>query len=127
MAKTAVGVELKKSLGLEKFQHTLITKVLETTQSMYIVHVDSLFPRMFISNQKIKNLKSFSMEKLKKKGSLNYDFKSLKQTPPIPLEEFYGDIPNNAIVIVNDLAGEWKVNTSMYESILKKFNLKEII
>jgi hypothetical protein len=127
MAKTAVGKELKSSLGLDKFKYAMITKVLETTQPIYVVHVDSMYPGVFISHQKIKNMKSFSMNKLKKKGILNYDFKNLKQTPPIPLEEFYGDIPNNALVIINDLAGEWRVNKNMYENTKKLFNLKEII
>jgi hypothetical protein len=127
MAQTAVGKELKTSLGLDKFKYALITKVLETTQPIYVVHVDSMYPGVFISYQRIKSMKSFSMNKLKKKGLLNFDFKKLKQTPPIPLDEFYGNIANNALVIVNDLSGEWRINTSMYESTKKSFNLLEII
>jgi hypothetical protein len=117
MPATVVGKELKTKLGLDKFKYALVTKVLDTTQPIFAVHVDSMFPTTNIPYNRIKQLKSFTMNKLKKQSNLVYNFKNLRQTPPVPLDQFSGDIPNNAIVIVNDLAGEWRLDSKMYESL----------
>jgi len=112
------GEKLKQDLGLEKFEYVIIQKVIDFPIPFFIVTVDSRRPSVFISYQKVKNLKSSFIKKMKFNGK-KFNFFKYKLTPPLNIEEFTGIFSSEGIILVRDIAGEYFMNIELYESKMK--------
>ena len=120
------GQILKKNLGLENLSFVYIVKIINIPINVYIVFFDSRFPTTRIPINKIKNLDSFIIERIKVAG-LGYKFNSFRFTPPIDLNDFMAKISSNSIMLRLDICGERFNNTNLYESVdYKKFEDKKI-
>lgn len=116
MAVTTNGAKLKRDLGLNKFKYIWIRKALNTSIPIFEVTMDSRFPELYLSLAKVKKLKSLQIRKNVVKAD-EVEFKQYKYTPPIPLDEFSGSIPNNSIFIRHDIAGEHYDNPKMFDEL----------
>jgi hypothetical protein len=115
MANTPRGLQLTKDLGLEQFKYIEFQKTLNLPLDIYIVTVDSMYPGSSITYAELKNIESSFLSKIKKMGNVNFAYPALKLSPPIPLREFRGNIASNAIIMIRDLAGEYRMDKMMYE------------
>lgn len=123
--KWTQGRQLKRDLGLENFKYAYIQKIIDMAQNVYIVSVDSRYPNVFFGFTKLKKIKSVTIQKTKR-TPFEYKFKNYKLTPPILLDEFKGDISSNAMIIRQDLTGDYFMNDKMYESVVCNKKVKII-
>ncbi len=117
LAKWTRGRQLKKDLGLGKFKYAYIQKIINMAQDVYVVSVDSRYPNVFFGFTKLKKVKSTTISRVKRKP-FGYDFKRYSLTPPILLDDFKGDISGNAMVIRQDITGDYFMKDNMYESVV---------
>lgn len=115
-----IGQKLQKNLGLSKFKYAMIYKIIGISIDVYTIVFDSHFPDIYLGYNKVKKVKSFSLNKIKGLDT----FKKFKIFPPVPLADFNTKIPGNAIIILNDLGGEWLRNKRMFENINFIFDKK---
>lgn len=122
--KRTTGEILKLELGLKDFKSVWIRKIIDLALNVYIVYFNSHYPSSYLSMQKIKNLDTFTIERLKKSG-ISFNRKSYRYTPPIPLEDFNGTINSNSMLIRIDITGEFFANKKLYVESFNKEYFKE--
>ncbi|MFC1670030.1 hypothetical protein ACFL20_06515 [Spirochaetota bacterium] len=110
------GQKLKRDLGLEHFNFCLIRKVMDIALTFYVVYVDSRYPSHYLSYNRIKDLDSVLLNKIKDFPS-SVVFRNFKLTPPIDIEEFNGMLKSDSVVIRIDLAGDYYNDKKMFEPI----------
>ena len=117
------GSELKKSLGLENFKYVKINRAVLSTYKILFVWFDSWRKHMPVTNYRIKNFPwvahIFAGYNLLKNRDKQTVF-----TPPMPIEEYSGNISASLVIPVN-LAGDRFINksdfTKIFESVNEKF------
>jgi hypothetical protein len=110
------GRQLKSDLGLDNFKYAYIQKVIDMAQDIYIITVDSRYPNVFFGQNKLKKINKYTVDKTKKTPFF-YDFKNVKLTPGILLDEFNGNISSNALIIRQDLVIDYFRNEDMFECV----------
>ncbi len=123
------GEKLKHELGLGKFKYVLIQRALGISLPIFVISFDSRFPKVLLSISKIRNLKFTWLGRLK--SSFDYDDvqkNKLKFTPPLRIETADVLPRSNAVVLLQDLAGEHYRQPRMFEYIENdsRVRLKEI-
>ena len=121
--KKSKGRQLKTDLGLDKFKYAYIQKIIDMAQDVYIVTVDSRYPNVFFGRSKLNKVDNVSVLKTKM-TPFGYSFKDYKLTPGILLDDFKGNISSNAMIIRQDLTGDYFMNDSMYESFIRGKKVK---
>lgn len=101
------GPEVKQKLGLSLFKHVVVQKVLEGPGNLYIISVDSRYPRQFLAFRKLKNILGYGI------FMARTGLQPMRITPPSDLSD-YGDFPDNAIFVLRDLAGTHFLNKKFY-------------
>jgi len=113
------GERLRRDLGLEKFNHAYIQKVINFPKDIYIITVDSRYPSVFISYSRIRKIKSAFIGELLKRGK-DFSIQEFKLTPPVRLQDYIGGITRSSVLFFRDLAGEHYMNKNLYEDIKDK-------
>ena len=117
IVKLTKGRQLKSDLGLDKFKYAYIQKIIDMAQDVYIITVDSRYPNVFFGRSKLNKIDNVSILKTKM-TPFGYVFKDYKLTPGILLDDFKGNISSNAMIIRQDLTGDYFMNDKMYESVV---------
>lgn len=113
-SQNSTGLQLKKDLGLNKFKHVYIQRIIGISIPIYIISFNSRYPELYISISKLKNVKTTTISRLKK-ASNGFDFPLFKMTPPEELNNFNDNVSGNAIIITQDLCGEKFQDKNMFE------------
>ena len=103
---TPSGTRLKDVLGLTGFKYVWVRKILNMPMPIYVVIYNSRYPDIFIPLSKIKKLKAFSIERLRRKGGEEY-MKDFVYTQPVKIEQYNKKISARSIFIKYDFAGEY--------------------
>jgi hypothetical protein len=106
--QTVKGAALIKLLGLEDIKHIWVHKILNIANHVLIITFDSSKPKNYLSISKIKSAKSNRVLRLKCVNSVPHDVDKWKQTVPVPLHSWQGLSPTGTVLVVNDLAGQYK-------------------
>ena len=114
------GELLKRELGLENIESVVIQKVLGIAQSVYVVTYDSRRPTLFISNSKLRKLKSSKLKFLYQYG-IGFDTESVTLSPAFDILYKSVVLTSNTIIIQRDLAGELYYDRDLVES--KKYKV----
>jgi hypothetical protein len=110
---TTAGQQLKIDLGLKKFRHVMIQKVMSISQPVYVVTYNSRYPNVQLPAARVKKLKFTWVAKTKRSG-LHTRIKPVKLTPPLRIETAMVRMSSNSIVIFRDMAGEFLRNRKMF-------------
>lgn len=123
------GAILKDKLGLGKFKFVLMQRMLGVSQPIFVISFDSRFPNVLLSMSKIKKLKFTWMGKIR----ASFDYENVtknkaKFTPPLRIEVSDVLPKGNAIILLQDLAGEHYRRPQMFECVQKgnKLSFKEV-
>jgi hypothetical protein len=108
------GIELKKALGLEKFEFCYIQKVLGISVPIFFVTVDSRRPTVYLTMYKVNTSKSTIIRRLKRATGDFYFLNKFVMSPPLLIERSTVNVLGNAIIIIRDLAGEYLRNMDFY-------------
>lgn len=114
------GQILKSELGLEIFDTVWIRKIIDIPLSIYLVYFNSRQPTTYLSINKIKNLDTFTLKKLKQSG-VEHKFNNYKYTPAILLDDFNAKVMTDSMLIRIDIAGEMFANTNLYDNVNKEY------
>ena len=118
------GKYLKISLGLSEFQFVVIRKILNISMPIYLVFYDSRRPNVFLSQYKIKHLRSLILQKTKRSG-FEFIMKDFKLSPPLSIEDCRIPMITGMMIIKMDIAGEYFRNDSIHitEDVLNKIEV----
>ena len=114
-SQRTIGSNLKKSLGLGKFNYVMVQKVMDVPMNIYIVTVDSRRPTVYLSPYKIKTTDCSKILKVRQYGLANLS-KNFKLTPPMPIERTSPIVGISSVFILRDLAGDYLLDNKLYES-----------
>lgn len=103
------GQILKDKLGLSDYRKVYIRKLVSTPIEVYSITYDSHRPSISILNEMFNKFRTLKILKPKQPGmhSSALKLKKYKTYPPQLIEEFDDQLPTSAILIVNDIAGEY--------------------
>ena len=107
------GKQLKKDLGLENFRSVVIRKIINVPVHIFLVFFNSRFPNTFIPLSKIKELETFTVNRLFREG-YTYTTEPFRMTPPMRLDNIATRLPSNSIIIKVDITGEYYANKKLY-------------
>lgn len=114
--KLTTGEQLINALKLSKFKYIWIQKITDTSIPIFIISVDSRRPSTYFAISKLRKLDSTIIKRTKRRGYNTLLMNNPRLRTPIPLQHFNGRIGSNAIIIRRDIAGEYFMNDSLYES-----------
>ena len=109
------GEKLINEMGLKQFEFIWFQRVISLSIDVFVITLDSRLPSTYFSMSKLKKLDSFKLYKGGQKG-IGVNLSTFKLTPPVFLEDFNGDIGKRAVIIFNDIAGNYYMDRKMYES-----------
>jgi len=107
------GQTLINDLGLEKFRHVYIQKVMGLAQNIYIITYNSKYPTIDLSATRVKKLKFTWLGRAKRKGVHTY-IAPAKLTPPIYLKSSLITMTSGSLVVMRDISGEYLRNPRMF-------------
>jgi len=103
------GDQVKRALGLENFPYVMIQKIIDVGMHIYVIHVDSRRPSIYLSPFRIKSSDVSQVRRIKHNG-LSILMKKPKMTIPMPIERVSMHISGGTIIILNDLGGQSMLN-----------------
>jgi hypothetical protein len=96
------GKELKTTLGLDKFKFVQCQKIINISNNVFVLTFDSRFPTVWIGYNRISKLKSNVLKKISGNKLISYIL-----TPPVLLDQLQRDLPQNSLLVIRDIAGEY--------------------
>ncbi len=116
---------LKNALGLNKFNFVWIQKVMGISIPIFLVTIDSRYPKIYLSMNSVKKSKTAIINTIKK-SVFSLNIKEIKLTPPVLINNTSFNIGSNTLVIVRDVAGDYFHNSKIFEDIAIDIELKNI-
>jgi len=117
------GQILIDDLGLSKFKHLFVQKVMGIAVPIYIITLNSKYPNIELSASRVKKLKFAWLGKAKKKGVHTY-VAPIKLTPPLYLDSAMIHMSSGSLVFIRDIAGEYLRQPKMFAYTDYKMNKK---
>ena len=109
----SAGRVLQDDLGLERFKHIFLQKVIGIALPIYVITYNSKYPNVTLSASRVKKLKFTWIGRAKEKGIHTY-VAPAKLTPPLYLESAMVNMVTGSLVIFRDLSGEYLRNPRMF-------------
>lgn len=103
------GQQIKQDLGLSKYKHVYIRRMLGRSPRMYHIFVDTYLPKYRITPTEVKTYETCQIL-----GSTSKGLKRIKFTIPQLLEDFDEKIGSRDLFIVFDAAGEYRYKPRDY-------------
>ena len=112
--KILPGKQLKSDLGLDNFRSVVIRKIINLPINIFLVFFNSKFPSTYIPLAKIRNLYTFTIDRLRREG-YTYTTEPFRMSAPMQLANLSTRLPSNSIIIKVDITGEYYANKKLYK------------